>query len=171
MASKILKASAFPQDMPIYTDDANGSAGQALLDIVGCGDMRFATLMQKFWAFIAAITPDDENRSLTASEEYIQKAENFIKINAHKKITVNDIAQYIGIDRSYLTRLFRQNLGTSPQQYIMDLKMNIAAQYLKNTGITIKETAQSIGYSDTHVFNKAFKKKFNSSPSCWRQKP
>jgi AraC-like DNA-binding protein len=48
--------------------------------------------------------------------------------------------------------------------------MNTAAQYLKNTDISISEAAQSVGYSDSHVFNKAFKRQFNSSPAEWRKK-
>ena len=103
-------------------------------------------------------------------EEYIQKAETFIKTNVHKKISVSDVAKYIGIDRSYLTRLFNEYKKTSPQNYIISLKMNTAALYLKNTNVSVTETAQSVGYYDTHIFNKTFKKQFGVSPTTWRQK-
>lgn len=155
---------------PIILDDEHNSIGIALLDIIKNGDMRFEALMQKFWAFITALTDNAEAMRLSSVQEYIQKSENFIKINIHKKTTVQDVAEYVGVNRSYLTRLFKQHKNTSPQQYILSLKMNTAAQYMKNTDISIKEVAQSVGYDDPHVFNRAFKKKFNSSPSEWRNK-
>lgn len=168
MAPKILKSAGLSSDMPIFIDDENQSSGKALLDIVNGGDMRFEEFMQKFWAFISTLTKDTDNEFLTPAQEYVQKAENFIKTSIHKKITVNDAAEYIGINRSYLTRLFKQYKNISPKQYILALKMNTAAQYLKNTGISITEAAQSVGFFDTHAFDKAFKSHFNMSPSKWR---
>lgn len=87
-----------------------------------------------------------------------------------KKISVSDVAKYIGIDRSYLTRLFNEYKKTSPQNYIISLKMNTAALYLKNTNVSVTETAQSVGYYDTHIFNRTFKKQFGIPPTTWRQK-
>ena len=48
--------------------------------------------------------------------------------------------------------------------------MNTAALYLKNTNASVTETAQSVGYYDTHIFNKTFKKQFGVPPTTWRQK-
>jgi AraC-like DNA-binding protein len=169
MVPQILNSIGAFGDNPIIIDD-NHSAGNALSDIVRCGDTRFEELMQKFWSFIAALTSRADNPTLTTAQEYIKKAESFIKINIHKKITVADIAEYVGINRSYLSRLFRSNKGISVQQYILSLKMDTAAQYLKSTDISIKEVAMSVGYFDTHVFNKAFKTQFNLSPTEWRRK-
>lgn len=53
----------------------------------------------------------------------------------YKKLTVSDIASYIDIDRSYLNRLFQKYKNISPQEYIISLKLNYAALYLKNTNI------------------------------------
>ncbi len=97
-------------------------------------------------------------------------AEQYIKNNINKKITVNDIAAYIGINRSYLSRLFKERNGVSPQQYLTTAKINAAAQYLKNTDISVTGAAQSVGYTDYRVFNKVFRRHFNTSPSEWRKK-
>lgn len=56
------------------------------------------------------------------------------------------------------------------QNYIISLKMNTAALYLKNTNASVTETAQSVGYCDTHIFNRTFKKQFGVPPTTWRQK-
>ncbi|MBR0470082.1 MAG: helix-turn-helix transcriptional regulator [Clostridia bacterium] len=97
-------------------------------------------------------------------------AELYMKSHINKKITVNDIAAHVGINRSYLSRLFKKYKGISPQQYLVLLRVNTAAQYLKNTDVSVAEAAYSVGYSDYHVFNKAFHAHFNTSPSEWRKK-
>ena len=132
--------------------------------------MCFELLMQKFWNFIYCLTDGEQINTVSNAEEYIQKAETFIKTNVHKKISVSDVAKYIGIDRSYLTRLFNEYKKTSPQNYIISLKMNTAALYLKNANASVTETAQSVGYCDTHIFNRTFKKQFGVPPTTWRQK-
>lgn len=164
----ILKASGFAA-CAVCADDEMRSAGNAMREIIECSENNFMLLIQRLWNFLDKIS-QNENTAHSLSHEYINKAESYIKINVHKKTTVTDVAAYVGIDRSHLSRLFSSYMGMSPQQYILSLKMNTAANYLKNTGITISEAAQSVGYSDTRTFNKAFKKQFNSSPSVWRHK-
>lgn len=155
-------------DTPVIDGDEN--IADTIKDITENGDMRFELLMQKFWAFIAVLTHNPRTPPKSQSAEYVQKAVAFIKNNVHQKVTVYDIAKHTGIDRSYLSRLFREYRNVSPQQYILNVKMNAAAQYLKNTDISIAEVAKSVGYEDYHVFNKVFKNHFGISPSVWRKK-
>ncbi len=170
MVSQLLKAGGFTEEMPIMDDNEELSIGKAIQTIVEAGELRYEDLMQKFWGFLARLSDREQASSQAPTHEYISKAESFIKINLHKKITVVDVAEYIGIDRSYLSRLFRTYKGMSPQEYILELKMGMAAYYLKNTQISIAEVAQSVGYSDSRVFHKAFKARFKASPSAWRHK-
>ena len=104
------------------------------------------------------------------TEGYIKQAESFIKNNLHKKLSVNMVADYVGIDRSYLCRLFHEHKHIGPKQDMDILKMNRAVRYLKLPHITVTEVALSLGYSDCHAFNKAFKKAYGCSPSAWRKK-
>ena len=170
MSQSILKSVGLNESTPIYTDDENNSVGNALCNIISSGEMCFELLMQKFWNFIYCLTDGEQINTVSNAEEYIQKAETFIKTNVHKKISVSDVAKYIGIDRSYLTRLFNEYKKTSPQNYIISLKMNTAELYLKNANASVTETAQSVGYCDTHIFNRTFKKQFGVPPTTWRQK-
>lgn len=156
-------------DTPVLSDSDN-SIGDILKDIVQSGTIPFEVLMQKMWSFIAELRRTFGTAPQTPSEEYVRRAVSFIKSNIHKKITVHDIAEHIGIDRSYLCRLFGQYRSISPQQYIINTKMNAAAQYMKNTNISVSEAANSVGYCDYHVFNKVFKKHFGISPSAWKKK-
>lgn len=171
MAQKILNKIELSADSPVLTDDSNLAIGDALHKIVQGQELPFEALMGFFWGFISALTahaPEEEKEN--TAEGYIRQAERFIKNNLHKNITVQAVAEYIGIDRSYLCRLFNEYKNTGPKQYMEDLKMKQATQYLKLPVLTVTEVAMSLGYSDCHAFHKAFKKNFGCSPSAWREK-
>lgn len=168
-APLILKSAGLSEDNPIFTDDDRTSTGSALLKILSRQNMEFEVLMSLFWNFIFTITKGAKNTSLKPAEGYIGLAEDYIKMNAYKKIAVGDVADYIGIDRSYLCRLFKEYKNMSPQEFILTLKLNMACRYLENKNLSVAEVAQSIGYNDAHVFSKAFKKQFKVSPMTWRR--
>lgn len=166
MSERILSAFSGP----VISDFDDAIIGKKFKEFIDCGKLPFEAAMEKFWSVIAALNRNTADNTQIRSQDYVQMAERYIKNNIHKKITVNDISAYVGINRSYMSRLFKEYKRISPQQYITAVKVNAAAQYLKNTDISIVEAAQSVGYSDYHVFNKVFHRYFNASPSEWRKK-
>ncbi|MDZ5254032.1 AraC family transcriptional regulator [Clostridium sp. LIBA-8841] len=99
---------------------------------------------------------------------YIQDALNFINSNYMNSITVQEIADYVNLSRSYLYKMFIKNLGISPQKYLINLRMYKATLLLKSTKLPIGEVANSIGYSDSLLFSKTFSKHFSMSPLHYR---
>ena len=74
------------------------------------------------------------------------------------------------IDRSYLYKLFRQNLNLSPQDYLSNYRITRAAELLSITDLPIGGVALSCGYRDPLVFGKAFKAKRGITPTQYRKK-
>ena len=99
---------------------------------------------------------------------YIQDALNFINSNYMHSITVQEIADYVNLSRSYLYKMFIKNLGISPQRYLINLRMYKATLLLKGTKLPIGEVASSVGYSDSLLFSKTFSKHFSISPLNYR---
>ncbi|AMN34997.1 AraC family transcriptional regulator [Clostridium perfringens] len=99
---------------------------------------------------------------------YIQDALNFINSNYMNSITVQEIADYVNLSRSYLYKMFIKNLGISPQRYLINLRMYKATLLLKGTKLPIGEVASRIGYSDSLLFSKTFSKHFSMSPLNYR---
>ncbi|HAT4307744.1 TPA: AraC family transcriptional regulator [Clostridium perfringens] len=99
---------------------------------------------------------------------YIQDALNFINSNYMHSITVQEIADYVNLSRSYLYKMFIKNLGISPQRYLINLRMYKATLLLKGTKLPIGEVASSVGYSDSLLFSKIFSKHFSMSPLNYR---
>lgn len=105
-----------------------------------------------------------------SSDRYIDICREYVKINYMKKISASDLSRVAMIEYSYLFRLFKEKLGISPGEYIINRKITIAAKLLCETDMTISEAAASVGYDDRAAFSKLFKKKFNISPNEYRQR-
>ena len=68
-----------------------------------------------------------------------------------------------------LNAIFKKKIGISPQQYLLNRRMNIAASLIKNHNISVSATAYSVGYTDIYTFSKAFKKHFGVAPTKYRE--
>lgn len=99
---------------------------------------------------------------------YVEHALEFIDHNFDKNIKVNDIANYIGIDRSYLTNIFKKSMNMSPQKYLVNYRLDKACGLLKTTSLPVSNIATQIGYNDPLSFSKVFKMFHNISPKAYR---
>lgn len=102
-------------------------------------------------------------------DTYVEYALQYIKSH-YDHITVQNIADYIGINRSYLTAIFKKKLHVSPKEYLMRYKLNIAANQLTETSLSIQEIAAAIGYDNPFTFSKIFKQEYGMSPRHYREK-
>lgn len=94
---------------------------------------------------------------------HVQKVENLICTAYMERITVEDIAGHLNLDRRYLTRLFKQHTGKSLQEYLTGVRMEEAMLCLER-GHSVQETARLCGYSDVGNFSKMYKKFFGYNP-------
>lgn len=100
---------------------------------------------------------------------YIQLASRWIEHHYADKITVADVAQYVGLNSSYLSRLFKQQYNVSLQHYIVSFRMQRAVELLNIEALSISDVSRSVGYTDVFVFSKTFKKIMGVSPLHYRE--
>jgi AraC-like DNA-binding protein len=100
---------------------------------------------------------------------YVEHALEFIDHNFEKNIKINDIASYIGIDRSYLTNIFKKIMKMSPQEYLINYRLDKACGLLKTTSLPVNIIAAQVGYTDPLTFSKVFKMHYNQSPKAYRE--
>ena len=93
---------------------------------------------------------------------------DFIHHN-YSRLTINELARSIGINRSYLTSIFKKEVGVSPQEYLVQYRLDQGAKRLASTDTPIKDIAQDIGYDNPLTFSKIFKSRFGCSPQAYRQ--
>ena len=112
------------------------------------------------------ITPPGQKES--RAEIYVEKVQDFIEVNYAQKITVEDIAHFIGLNRSYLCSLFKQRMNTSIQDYLVRYRINKACEMMGNAELSIGDISRSVGYNDPLLFSKIFKKMKGLSPKHYR---
>ena len=101
---------------------------------------------------------------------YIKEALNYIEQNFQNDISVENIAAFCGLNRTYFGRIFKETVGKSPQQFLLSYRMSKAAQLLKLTGLSISDIGNAVGYPNQLHFSRAFKNVFGISPREWRNK-
>ena len=100
-------------------------------------------------------------------ETYVEYAQEFI-VHHYPCIKIQDVAHYIGINQSYLNSVFKKVLGITPQEYLIQFRLEKAKEFLQTTSMSLKEIAERIGYEDPFTFSKMFKQKCGMSPRAWR---
>ena len=94
---------------------------------------------------------------------------DYIAANFDKRLKINELADRIGVNRSYLTSSFKKSLGCSPQEYLMNLRIEKAKTLLKNGDIQVSEVAAKVGYGDPLAFSKVFKARTGRSPREYKE--
>ena len=114
-----------------------------------------------------------EKKSLDADNTYparmyVDYAIDYIRANYRDTLRISELADKIGINRSYLTRNFKKETGLSPQEYLINYRLERAAGILVNGNDSISSVAWLVGYSDQMAFSRAFKKKYGITPQKYR---
>ena len=100
---------------------------------------------------------------------YITKAIEYIEKNTFTDLTVQQVARYLNISRSYLYALFEQELHTSPQQFLTNAKIANARELLRKSTVPVASVALSCGYKNAFAFSRAFKQATGMSPQLYRK--
>lgn len=124
--------------------------------------------LYRFLGWVAMSGKDRSRRGRDSGGEYVRQAVEYIRSHFQEDLTVARLAKYVGLNRSYLTTVFQNTLGMSPQQVLMRFRMERAAQLLEEKNLSVAEIARSCGYLDPLTFSKAFKRTMGVTPSQYR---
>ncbi len=102
------------------------------------------------------------------ARENFQRCKALLDTHAERYATLEEAAAEAGMDVSSVCRLFRRFQGTSPYQYLLRRKMNLAAGLLVDSGLLVKEAAQRVGFADPFHFARCFKAVHGVPPSAIR---
>lgn len=95
---------------------------------------------------------------------------DYIYSHLHYRITIKELAEYLEISESYLSRLFLKEIGTPLSQYILDLKIEKAKNLLQYSDYTIIDIANYLAFCSQSHFIQVFQKKTGMTPHKYRTK-
>ncbi|WP_035298993.1 helix-turn-helix domain-containing protein [Brevibacillus thermoruber] len=131
--------------------------------------IRYDKFVQKVCQYARRLAAYMEPNDLTAVSPVIRKAVQYLKENLHRKITLEEIAQYCCVSVYHLSRLFKRETGMSPIDFLNRKRVEKAMYYLKSTDCTVQEIASFVGFQDANYFTRTFKKCANCSPTAYRR--
>ncbi|MCD7843057.1 MAG: AraC family transcriptional regulator [Clostridiales bacterium] len=104
----------------------------------------------------------------TQAEQMVNDAQLYFNENYAKALSINDYAASVYVSSCWLIRSFRQYVGVTPLQYIINVRMSNARELLLNPALSISDVASSVGYDDPFYFSRLFKKCVGVSPREYR---
>ena len=175
-AADYLDAAGLGQAQPIYRPQS-AAGGDRLRDRMLCisGQSGASTLhlLGQLCLFLDELVQSSSTRRERQSgpirDFYIQEAVTFIQQNYQRDITVEEIAGTCKLNRSYFSKLFREVIGCTPQEFIIRLRLTKAAEQMRTTGDPVGVIARRCGYPNQLHFSQAFKKRYGLSPREWRK--
>lgn len=175
-APSILRATDFSKTCPVITNCAYGpSLQQHLYQIYEARGSAFANgvdMAGHLYTMLALLVRSAAKGQahLDTYSTYVQKAVDYIAYQYSYPISVNDIADYIGISRSHLYRAFQTLLHQSPKEYLSAYRIGQACTLLKDSDLSVNAIARSVGYDNSLYFSKAFHKIKGLSPTAYAKK-
>lgn len=83
--------------------------------------------------------------------------------------TVETLAEQCHMSRSKFAQLFTQIVGETPLAYLQQHRLRLAAQYLRDSALSIQQIAYSVGYNSETAFSQSFKKQMGLTPTEYRK--
>ncbi len=126
-----------------------------------------SSMAKELWLRLAEYWEDGSDKRISPR---MRQMTLFIQKNIDKSPTRRDLAKKFSITPEHVNALFRKELGTSPAKFLRRIKIYQACRFLREDGLSIKETADRMGFYDEFHFSKAFKKVMGASPSKFKGK-
>ncbi len=102
----------------------------------------------------------------------IKKALDYIHVHFRsEQISISFLADMCSVSETYFRKQFKNLYSVSPNQYIINLRLENASQLLRSGLYTVTEAAEKSGFNDTKYFSRIFKKHFNMSPRDFQRNP
>lgn len=174
-AKEAMDTAGFSLDRPIFHTkkrDMSQKMEEELVYIATHSDETIFNIIGHLYLFLDYFMRSTVSTVVKGSTKlqdyYIKEAITYIEQNFQNDISVVDIANRLGINRSYFGKIFKQTLKQTPQEFLINYRMIKATELLRLTKMSIGDISKAVGYENQLHFSRAFKKIYNISPRQWR---
>lgn len=176
-ARGMLEAAGFTPSSPVYKarkKDLRDKMKDEMIYIIEHSDSSPFHIIGHLYLFLDYLIHSAAEPKISSGSKlrdfYIHEAIHYIEHNFQNNITVEDIAQVCGLNRSYFGKIFKMGVGKTPQEFLLNFRMSKAAELLKLTQLSINDVGLAVGYDNSLHFSRAFKNIYGISPREWRNK-
>jgi YesN/AraC family two-component response regulator len=176
-AEQYLKLANLNQENPVFECAEIEFVQKCFEDMIKATELKYARelrLQGLLSMFLSELIEEAGKNDTVSSntnykELYIKKSLHYVEANYSGKLSIPEMAKSVGLNKNYFSTFFRENIGMTPQQYIIRFRINKACELMENQGLTIGDISRSVGYEDTLGFSKIFKKEKGMSPKEYRR--
>lgn len=99
--------------------------------------------------------------------EAVARLRRYIHFHFHEPLTVADLAHEARLSPRRLTTIFREVCGRSPLDYVIEVRLDRAAELLREGRLTVSQVADRTGFASVHYFSRLFRRRRGVSPSAF----
>lgn len=107
-----------------------------------------------------------ENRN----SDCVEQCKDYIARHRTKKFSLNDVAEAVGKNPSYLSRVFSEQTGMTMQEYALNIRLEAAANILRYSNESVGGIAQYLDFPSQSYFGEKFRKKYGMTPAEYRRR-
>lgn len=174
-AQEFMTLAGLSADSPIYNSNVPSMEAvmrEEMLYIAGHGTASALNLIGHLYLFLDAMTKSSSKRKVSVGGKlkdfYVREAITFIEHNYQHPITIEDLAAFCNLNRSYFGKLFKDVISVTPQEFLIRYRMTKACELLETTDLPIGEISNAVGYPSQLHFSRAFKNTYGIAPRQWR---
>ncbi len=172
-AKRIVSSLGLSQEQPIFRCENKEQLKTCVLGMIehehsNTEDTFYCLAM--LYLFLSAVAGSDRGLSARQNSNlYVDQAIAYIRDHITEPLQADEVARYVGLNRSYLSTLFKQHTGLSPLRYIQQFRLTKAQHLLESTQLSVAAIAYSCGYQQPESLIKLFKQQYGVSPASYRK--
>ena len=126
-------------------------------------------LQSRLYSLLELLSRANEAPPKTVTVPYVRELVALMETAYSRSLTAASLARYAGLERTYCARLFQRETGVGMKAYLTRIRMAKAQALLRETAMTVKAVAESVGYPNEEAFSKRFKRTCGVTPSGYRE--
>lgn len=168
MLAQYFKSLGITSDTPFLPEHTFGQVQQWLEKMLADFRSRDAGAVLRQGSNIYGLLGDLlKSKPAFAKTDAVSKAIGILETDYHQPITTEQLAQKLGLERTYFSSLFKEKTGYAPHQYLTALRIQKARLLLAGTELSVAEVAELVGL-DIRNFSRLFKKAVGKPPLAYK---
>jgi AraC-like DNA-binding protein len=128
------------------------------------------TLVESYRHAIAGIETALESPTSARQDRGTQRAVTFLREHSGEPVTRDQAARVAGFAPDYFSRIFKRDVGSTFEEYLLELRMGRAKQMLGGTSLAVERVGQMCGFRSRSYFHRMFKKRVGTTPVAFRSR-